>query len=691
MTRLAALGLVALVLPELASALWPFKQKRFSAEALIDAGPVGLEDIAGRVAAVGDWNGDQNSDLFVLSQDGKSVQVHLWDRDTFRYKPSSIVTVESTITNVVPGDFNHDGRLDLLVMYESDEGWWPSKKESTGMQVFLGRPDGGIDGTPWKLSHSTEVQAMVFDADGSLRPSLLGFAPGTDDTTDAVLRAWINNGSGMALQAPPLQDASQACSLASPHSSAFVDINGDCLPDLVLHCTRPRSSHHSIQIWTNRGPAGFALARSYDLPRGSGPLTFADMNRDGSLDIVFPTCDRHSTSTGVGFDCKVNIAYNRQVPACGTEASQYKSDQSLKCRGWGELCVADDSFEFSFDSSSEYFTSVPFSSIFDGFSGSHDLLLHPPGQSTIPLPLRAGDYNVDGYPDLLLTISNTTAAPGGGPFGGRRGGTQVRVLENVPCKSGVAGCDTGTAKRGLRVGSGKGWEVLDEIWDAQGASWLDLDDDGSLDIMVQRSGGQASQRVTFVQNNFYHDAFFLKAQVLNGACDGDCQPADGGKKYSPLGVSYSGATYKFTVLDTLGRRGAQQVAQLPQTAYHALGTPYAFVGLGRTNNYRISVGASLYPPGHTTYLESIVPNSQLLINPPSPADNDSHPPVRARSAEWRSELYLHPGDWVPWVGAAVVGMVIILGGVVLGLHEREKKEDEKERRRALHAINFQAL
>jgi integrin alpha FG-GAP repeat containing protein 1 len=30
--------------------------------------------------------------------------------------------------------------------------------------------------------------------------------------------------------------------------------------------------------------------------------------------------------------------------------------------------------------------------------------------------------------------------------------------------------------------------------------------------MVQRSGDQASQKVTFVQNNFYHDAFFLKAQ-----------------------------------------------------------------------------------------------------------------------------------------------------------------------------------
>jgi hypothetical protein len=119
----------------------------------------------------------------------------------------------------------------------------------------------------------------------------LGDGVVSGDRTSVVVEVWPDSHR----QAPPLQDASQACSLASPHSSAFVDINGDCLPgkldaigspvghmlmgaDLVLHCTRPRSSHHSIQIWTNRGPDGFALARSYDLPRGSGPLTFADMS-----------------------------------------------------------------------------------------------------------------------------------------------------------------------------------------------------------------------------------------------------------------------------------------------------------------------------------------------------------------------------------------------------------------------------
>lgn len=65
--------------------------------------------------------------------------------------------------------------------------------------------------------------------------------------------------------------------------------------------------------------------------------------------------------------------------------------------------------------------------------------------------------------------------------------------------------------------------------------------------------------------------------------------------------------------------------------------------------------------------------------------------VKNRPLEWRSELFLKPGDWVPWVAAAVFGAVIILAMAVFGLNEREKKEDEKERQRALHAINFQAL
>jgi integrin alpha FG-GAP repeat containing protein 1 len=118
------------------------------------------------------------------------------------------------------------------------------------------------------------------------------------------------------------------------------------------------------------------------------------------------------------------------------------------------------------------------------------------------------------------------------------------------------------------------------------------------------------------------------------------------------------------------------VAQLPQSGYQALGTPYSYFGLGRTNNYveRLFVGSSLNPPEHYTILEALIPNSQLIINPPYPVLNGSDVDI-GRPTEWRSELYLHPGDWVPWVAAAVAGAVAILGFVVLGLRAREQVSD----------------
>lgn len=74
-------------------------------------------------------------------------------------------------------------------------------------------------------------------------------------------------------------------------------------------------------------------------------------DRDGSVDIIFPTCTRKSASTGLGRDCNINIAHNKQVPLCSTEVSQWNTDGLLKCRGWGDMCLSDENFEFSFDES----------------------------------------------------------------------------------------------------------------------------------------------------------------------------------------------------------------------------------------------------------------------------------------------------------------------------------------------------
>ena len=102
--------------------------------------------------------------------------------------------------------------------------------------------------------------------------------------------------------------------------------------------------------------------------------------------------------------------------------------------------------------------------------------------------------------------------------------------------------------------------------------------------------------------------------VLNGACDGDCQPVAGGAKYKvsvharslrtraeiqALGVSYSGATYKFTVLDTLGRRVAQQGER------DTLSPPGLLTRSGPTPSDELS------RPGHTVLFHRSWPHKQL--------------------------------------------------------------------------------
>jgi len=52
---------------------------------------------------------------------------------------------------------------------------------------------------------------------------------------------------------------------------------------------------------------------------------------------------------------------------------------------------------------------------------------------------------------------------------------------------------------------------------------------------------------------------------------------------------------------------------------------------------------------------------------------------------------LRPGEWIPWVTVTLVVATTILAGIVGVLKWNEKREDEMERRRALHHINFDAL
>lgn len=120
------------------AALW--REQRFVEEKLIDTGSLGLPN-DGMVAAFGDFNADQLLDLFYLSADQRSLSTYIWSRAGYKWveKPEARIRTRSDfiITNVVPGDFNYDGRLDLLLMGGKNPGGWWGDDETVEMAVYL--------------------------------------------------------------------------------------------------------------------------------------------------------------------------------------------------------------------------------------------------------------------------------------------------------------------------------------------------------------------------------------------------------------------------------------------------------------------------------------------------------------------------------------------------------------------------
>ncbi|KAF5324887.1 hypothetical protein D9611_004159 [Ephemerocybe angulata] len=643
---------------------WPFPKKRFTGNSLLDAGTLGLTGDV-RVVAFGDFDGDQLLDVLSLASDQQTVSVHNWRHDSFVFEESASFKHPHRIYNVVPGDFTHSGKLDVLVMSQGES------RDQMDLTLYPSLVGGGFDvQNPLTLPPSSIPQPIPIDIDGDMKIDLLGFSPHTSDKLQVWQNVWnasVPDSPLFKLMDAPLPDA--RCTLSNPHSNAVVDLNGDCLADVFLVCDEG-NGRKSFQIWINNKDEGFSLAHKGSLPPGTQSISLADVDRDGTIDLIFSTCASVSQLTGIGSDCYINVAYNHQLSLCKSTTDSGLKKGVRVCRPPDDLCTADPDFKFDLRESSDnpYFVRFPVSSFLP--KDASLLVLDTSHSPPLPIPLKLGDANLDGFPDILL-ISATGKV------------RTPKLLWSVPCASGVPGCAAdGSGTRGWKVAT-KDVETLDAITDARSVSFLDMDEDGTLDFMVQRTGNAGQGNVKFIQNNFYYDAFFLKAIVLNGACDnGWCYSPNGSEKYHPFGVSYSGASYKYTVLDTAGRRSAAQVGQLPQTSYHSLGTPYSFFGLGRTNNYieNLFVGTTVHLKEHYINMEGVIPNSKVVILP-SAKEGES----------WRRELFLRPGEWIPWVTVTVVVGTAILAIIVFVLHLSEKREDELERRRTSHHINFDAL
>lgn len=312
----------------------------------------------------------------------------------------------------------------------------------------------------------------------------------------------------------------------------------------------------------------------------------------------------------------------------------------------------------------------------------------------VPNTIRVGDYNLDGYPDLLLTVVKPS------PNDANINIAAIELWSNKLCSDSLSAEDKATYCPGQAVSLGlpyfqqrtSGVNDLDSDSVIVGPSkydgrtlsfsyqafFFDIDEKGDLDIITilddpDDPNLNTTYRLKAYFNNFFDDAYFLKTLSLSAASN-----TFGSSR--PYGVNMPGITFKFLITDMNGYYHTRVGSQLTQSSYSPLQTPYYMFGLGRTNGYveEFYLGKGRILGNDMWKMWSgLMPNAQLVAIP-APADNTNG---------WIVELFVDPGAQSLWVAVAIVGTLILLGIPILILYRYEAIQDRREKQDKAHLIS----
>jgi len=319
---------------------------------------------------VGDFDKDGKTDLVTANKSSQTVSVLLGNGDgTFKSaKTFSIVGFNGlSPSSVVVGDFNKDGKLDLVT----------ANNLSNNISLLLGKGDG---------SFQTAVNFALESASAPISIAVGDF--NKDGISDIVtvnnasqnISVLLGNGAGSFGTASNFKVPSR------PTSVSVADFNKDGISDLAV----TSSYFNNVSIMLGDGDGTFSSATQFDVGTNPNSVVVGDFNKDNKLDLAVANSDSNNVSILLGNGASgFGIATNFDVGLNPASVTVIDFDND----GNSDLAVANAGSDT---------VSVLLGDGNGGFGIATNFVV-----GTKPYSLTVGDFNKDGKSELAVANSES--------------------------------------------------------------------------------------------------------------------------------------------------------------------------------------------------------------------------------------------------------------------------------------------
>ena len=581
-----------------------------------------LNDI---IASCKTSNGDSKISYYIYNEKEKNFELN---ND---YNKNGLIISDYEIISFVANDINKDGYLDYIMTLKKNK-----KYES---RIYVYNKDGGTYELVFKSNNDDQTQNLFVADIGSKRVLKIIYYDYSESKRKVFYYDELDKKFIIKDFIEFLSSNNKICDgnekyskvpFESPNTNAFIDIDGDCLNDIIISSYDSQNKKRKLEIWKGvfeDEEVKYCLSSNniYDIDDSLGLFTVVDVDRNALPDLVFPILNTSPPQILVAYNI-ISMSYTWTSDYC-TDHPPINFNKSPN----SEIKKIFENFNVKVSNQNNYIMNIHDNKNYMFYSDNKDF----------PLILRFIDVNQDSYPDFVTILYDKSAKS-----------KKLIIYLSQQIEKGDTDRRFFSQKNIYDLTSN-----YESNYDIIVSSFFDFEDNRKMGLIIYDQKGVSLG----LYNNNVYDTYTLKSTLLF-------------KKDCFFCTEY-GSSQRFITTNINGNRRMDLSLQNPQVnAPGILSLTYAYLGIGRSNNYIenfhiISGNAYKRDDNDKTYTP-VIPNSQLIIY------HDNIP--SGNKTTWQVDLVVKPTKYLYQLIIVIIAVIIVLTFISTRLLLKEREEDYME-------------